>query len=128
MRNLNELNEFRDYSKKVLQLYGSYGDHTCGSFLVKSKIDKANMRIIASSGEGWEHVSISRKNRCPNWIELQQVKEMFFHDTETVVQYHVPPEDHVNNHPNCLHLWRPTEQEIPRPPVYMVGLQPEQRV
>lgn len=37
-------------------------------------------------------------------------------------QYHPPKSAYVNNHPNCLHLWRPIGIEMPRPPSIMVGI------
>ena len=123
MKNLlsQEINRFRDCSQRVLRYYGSYGDETCGVFTVPSKIDHAHMRIVASSGEGWEHVSVSRANRCPNWPEMCQVKRMFFGPDECVIQYHPPENNYVNNHPFCLHLWKPVGADIPQPPEYMVG-------
>lgn len=121
VRNLNLLDQYRDASPRVLRHYGSAGDETCGVFDVPSPIDRANLHIIASSGEGWDHVSISRNNRCPNWQEMEHVKRLFFKDDETAIQYHVPPSDHISIHPYCLHLWRPTDQEFPRPPAIMVG-------
>lgn len=30
--------------------------------------------------------------------------------------------DYVNNHPHCLHIWKPTETEIPTPPSILVGI------
>lgn len=96
------------------------GDETCGTFIVPSPIDGQQLRIIASSGAGWDHVSVSRAKRCPNWPEMEHVKRLFFGD-EVVMQLHVPSADHVNLHEFCLHLWRPQEQEIPRPPAWMVG-------
>jgi hypothetical protein len=121
MRNLHDLDSYRDVSPAVVSFYGSVGDNTCGAFLVPSPIDRHPMRVIASSGHGWDHVSVSRQNRCPNWAEMEAVKRLFFKDEETAMQLHVPPSDHVNHHPNCLHLWRPTNLEIPRPPSFMVG-------
>lgn len=70
----------------------------------------------------WDHVSASCKNRCPSWAEMCAIKEMFFHDHETVMQLHVPRKDWISNHPYCLHLWRPADVEIPRPPSDMVGI------
>jgi hypothetical protein len=32
------------------------------------------------------------------------------------MQLHVPLVDHINTHPNVLHLWRPRDAEIPLPP------------
>lgn len=81
----------------------------------------ADLRVIASSGEGWDHVSVSLPGRCPNWPEMEYVKRLFFKDSEAAMQLHVPPDDHINCHPNCLHLWRPLKGEIPRPPAILVG-------
>lgn len=76
---------------------------------------------IASSGEGWEHVSVSLPNRCPTWAEMCFVKRMFWSDEDCVVQYHPPKSEYVDCHPHCLHLWRPLESAMPRPPHWMVG-------
>jgi hypothetical protein len=71
------------------------------------------LAIIASNGMGWDHVSVSRADRCPTWDEMELVKRLFFKDDECAMQLHVPPSDHINCHPNCLHLWRPqTADEI----------------
>jgi hypothetical protein len=121
MRNLHLLDVYRDVSRAVIEHYGSTGDEATGAFLVPSPLDSAGMRVIASSGEGWDHVSVSRANRCPNWQEMEHVKRLFFKDDETAMQLHVPPADHINMHPNCLHLWRPLTQPIPMPPRIMVG-------
>ena len=69
MRNLRLLDQFRDISQSVVRYYGGVGDDTCGVFSVHSPIDGAILRVIASCGGEWEHVSVSRKNRCPNWPE-----------------------------------------------------------
>lgn len=122
MRNLRLLDIYRDVSRAVRQHFGGIGDETCGAFTVPSAIDRGPMRVIASAGEGWDHVSVSRKNRCPNWLEMAQIKELFFGDNETAMQLHVPASLHVNNHPYCLHLWRPHHCEIPLPPAIFVGI------
>jgi hypothetical protein len=80
----------------------------------------ARLRIIASFGGGWDHVSVSIFHRCPGWAEMEAVKRAFFADDEVAMQLHVPPADHVNIHPNCLHLWRPQNQPIPLPPTLFV--------
>lgn len=115
------VNEYRSFDAEIIDHYGWAGDDTCGVFLVPSPIDKAGMRVVASSGEGWDHVSVSRRNRCPNWNEMEYIKRMFFKDDEAAMQIHVPPSDHINLHPYCLHLWRPLDADIPRPPGWMVG-------
>jgi hypothetical protein len=122
MRDLRVLDAYR-LTGKALPSYcqGYSGDHTCGAFILMSPIDGAPLRVIASSDCGWDHVSVSRTNRCPNWPEMSHIKELFFREDEVVMQLHVPASDHINDHPNCLHLWRPSKQEIPRPPSWMVG-------
>lgn len=120
MQDLSTLERYRLTDKSVIERWGWTGDDTCGAFTVPSPIDRATLTIIASAGEGWDHVSVSRKNRCPNWTELEHVKRLFFLPDETAVQFHVPSADHVNNHPNCLHLWRCRDQPFPRPPSLLV--------
>lgn len=78
--------------------------------------------VIASDMMGWEHVSVSRKDRVPTWDEMCQVKALFWGEEDCVVQFHPPESDYVNNHPFCLHLWRPVDVEFPRPPSVMVGV------
>ena len=77
--------------------------------------------VIASDQLGWEHVSVSRKDRPPTWDEMCQIKAMFWDDEDCVVQYHPARSEYVNNHPNCLHLWRPTHQALPVPDSILVG-------
>ncbi len=121
MRNLHLLDAYRETGPGVIKHWGWAGDETCGMFHVPSPIDGGDLRVVASSDEGWDHVSVSRPNRCPNWPEMEHIKRLFFRDDETAMQLHVPPSHHINIHPNCLHLWRPHKAEIPRPPGWMVG-------
>jgi hypothetical protein len=97
--------------------------HGCnGCFFIPIRGSIAPLRVIASDGEGWEHVSVSLPNRCPTWSEMCQAKALFWDDEDRVMQLHPPRSEWVNNHPNCLHLWRPIGQEIPAPPSYTVGM------
>ena len=122
MINLHLLDTHRLIGKDLPAHFKGYsGDHTCGAFVIPSPIDQAEIVIMASSDFGWEHVSASRNNRCPNWLEMDHIKHLFFKDEETVMQVHVPKSDHVNDRSYCLHLWRPTKDAIPLPPKWMVG-------
>jgi hypothetical protein len=120
MRNLRTLDLYRDRSRRVIAYFGSVGDHEAGLFHVPSPTDRALLKVLASAGEGWDHVSVSRPNRCPNWPEMEHVKRLFFREDEVAMQLHVPPPDHINCHPYCLHLWRPHDVAIPRPPAWMI--------
>lgn len=122
MRNLRELDSRRvPENSPEARFYGWNGDETCGIFVLPSDVDGHDLRIIASTGDGWDHVSVSRADRCPIWREMEQVKRRFFADTETAMQLHVPPSAHISVHPYCLHLWRPQSVDIPRPPEWMVA-------
>lgn len=99
---------------------GDMGDATTGSFVMSGPCGM-DLTIIASSGFGWDHVSVSTPRRCPNWTEMEWVKRRFFQDDATVMQLHVPIGDHRSLHPYCLHMWRPHQAEIPRPPAWMVA-------
>lgn len=79
------------------------------------------LKIICGLGMGWEHVSVSLRNRCPNWPEMCFVKDLFWKPEEAVIQLHPPKSDYVNIHEYCLHMWRPLEASIPLPPSFMVG-------
>lgn len=72
----------------------------------------------------FEHVSVSlfepKIFRCPTWEEMSWVKDQFWYNDETVMQLHVPAAMHVNDHPFVLHLWKPTDREIPLPPKELV--------
>lgn len=78
------------------------------------------LRVVVSWGEGWEHVSVAHRTRVPMYDEMAYIARHFWPD-QTAMQLHVPASDHINIHPYCLHWWRPTTQEIPRPPAWMVG-------
>src|SRR4051812_8947774 len=74
-------------------MQSAYGDD-CGVFMVRYK--GAKLAVIASSGEGWEHVSVSVKHRCPTWEEMHYVKQLFWGDEEGVMQLHPPKKDYVD--------------------------------
>jgi hypothetical protein len=84
----------------------------------------AMLKVIACDGleTGWDHVSVSLPNRCPNWEEMCHVKSLFWDDEDTVMQFHPPKSEYVNNHPYCLHLWRPVGKAVELPPSILVGI------
>lgn len=105
--------------------YASSLGEDFGMFVIPGPCGR-ELRIIASSGDEtvgveWEHVSVSLPNRCPNWPEMCLVKDLFWDAEETVMQLHPPKSRWINNHPFCLHMWRPLKKEIPLPPDSTVG-------
>lgn len=99
-----------------------------GAFFIQGPCGE-ELKIVASGADaddklsdGWEHVSVSTRRRVPNWTEMCFIKSLFWQPTECVVQFHPPESEYVNNHPNCLHLWRYTKAEFPLPPSVLVGV------
>ncbi len=132
MKDLRSLSQYRRIDYDRMAGLSVADTAFCGSFLIPSATERhkgstrrITLMCVASSAFEeltWDHVSISTAARCPTWAEMEQIKRLFFEDHETAMQLHVPPADHINNHPYCLHLWRPTHMEIPRPPGIMVGV------
>jgi len=93
----------------------SYGNN--GAFKV------TGLFVIASEGDGWEHVSVSLPNnkRCPSWGEMCKIKDLFWDDEDCVIQFHPPKSEYVNVHKSCLHLWREQNIIYNTPPKYMIG-------
>lgn len=98
----------------------SYGNN--GQFMITSLKLKRTLGVQASDGMGFEHVSVSLRDRCPTWEEMCFVKDLFWDDEDCVIQYHPPKSEYINCHPYVLHLWRPINAEIPRPPKFLVGI------
>ena len=98
-----------------------------GAFVIPVRVQgkvSYYLKIIASNGEGWEHVSVSifsHENKTPTWGNMCLVKNMFWDEEECVVQYHPPKSEYVNHHPGCLHLWRKIGFDYPTPPAILVG-------
>ena len=93
-------------------------------FMGYININRIDMSFVASWGGGWEHISVSplKHKITPSWDVMCKVKDIFFREDEAVIQIHPPKSEYVNNRPNCLHLWRPIDQELVLPPSFMVGL------
>lgn len=94
-----------------------------GAFLIPTKIAPHKLNVIASDGDGWEHVSVSTPIRCPRWNEMCLIKSLFWDDSDLVVQFHPIESDYVNFHRYCLHLWRALDSNdfCMRPPPHLVG-------
>lgn len=117
MKTVDEiLSDKRIYPDKVIK-----GEDGVKGFCRISGVD---MSFVASWGGGWDHVSVAplKRNVIPSWEIMCKVKEIFFYDTEAVIQIHPPESEYVNNMSNCLHLWRANDKEMVLPPSFMVGL------
>jgi hypothetical protein len=102
-----------------------------GRFLLKYS-RRVSLLVQLSDGLGWQHASVSAWSvrpplkpqalkRCPTWDEMGVVKDAFWLSDEWVVQYHPAKKEYVTCHPYVLHLWKPTDQDLPTPDAILVG-------
>lgn len=96
----------------------SYGNN--GAFQIS--FESFELTVIASDGEGWEHVSVSLKDRTPSWKEMCFIKDLFWEEDECVLQFHPPKKEYINHHDYCLHLWKPIGRKIETPDSILVGI------
>ena len=115
MRDLDEIKQ-NGYLKIKAEGHDGFG----GTFYDKKS--RCFLNFIISWGAGFEHCSVSLPNRCPSWEQMCVMKELFWKDDETCMELHPSKENYINNHPYCLHIWRPINESIPLPPSIMVGL------
>ncbi len=117
--------------KGTQDFYGAPGE-PFGAFKLDSPTRKGyEILVIASPGgdvgEGrivaWEHVSVHVSSNftgawadyTPTWEEMDYVKGLFWDEADVVMQLQVNDGQKVNVHKHTLHLWRPTDREIPLP-------------
>lgn len=114
---------------RLLAMWINQQHEDAGFFMLPNPKNMKGIYILCmasgGSGEGlgWDHVSVSipTENRCPTWEEMCFVKSLFWDGEDTVIQFHPPESEYVNNHKFCLHLWKPVGEQIKTPPSIMVG-------
>lgn len=78
------------------------------------------LRVVLSTGGGWDHVSVSLSDRTPRYQEMKMIKLLCFRPDEWAIELHPPPSRYVSIHPYVLHMWRPHNLDIPIPDERMV--------
>lgn len=116
MRDTTELVEECRVKRGYFASKASDGNN--GVFFIE--IDKTMFTVIVSDGQGWDHVSVSLPDRNPTWGEMETIRDLFFKPEEIVIQFSPPRVKKINNHPNCLHLWREQGAYVKMPPVEFV--------
>ena len=110
-------------TRGIMATDSSFGNN--GIFIIPFS-NRTYANVIASDGEGWEHVSVHMnsegKQGTPTWAEMCKIKDLFWGEEETVIQFHPKKSEYVNNHKHCLHLWKPVNIEIPLPSSDLVGI------
>lgn len=96
----------------------TYGWNGC--FLVPLEGDL--WHVMIGDGMGWRHLSVTNAQRkmLPTYQVMCRLRAAFFGDDAWVVQFHAPPDEHINDHPWCLHLWESIDAEMPHPTIVQV--------
>ena len=82
--------------------------YATGSFVLDHGERRLRVMIsggVYGDGRRWLHLSVSHRERVPDWDELKAVKSEFMGDRAHAVQVFPPKDQWVNDHPYCLHLW-----------------------
>lgn len=99
-------------------------DGNNGAFKIHPLKNRRDIYVIASDGLGWEHVSVSIRQgkdiKIPTWDEMNYVKDMFWGEEDTVIQFHPRKSEYVNVHEKVLHMWRPIDRKFPTPDMKLV--------
>lgn len=61
--------------------------------------------VLVGVEDGLWHLSISHPKRHPRWQEIFQARYALCPSTVEMVMHLPPPEEYVNVHPHCFHLW-----------------------
>ena len=93
-------------------------DGANGALVIPSCETSRKLMILISDGMGWEHLSVhaiglNKEPRIPTYFEMCYLKDLFWNDEDTVVQFHPKKSEYVNLHNHTLHLCRCINKEFP---------------
>lgn len=114
MKNLRKLDKFRIDASRLG--FDDLDPSKEGFFGIR--VGSEYYSVIASTGAGWDHVSVAGEYVIPTHEVVSAVKEKFFNSDEYAIEIHPKKAEYINNHSRCLHIWRPTEQKLPVPKFY----------
>lgn len=119
MLNYNVLDKYR-YKK---QPFASNDGDDFGLFFIPTTTNQV-LNVLSSGykNQEWYHVSVSLPNRCPTWDEMAKIKNLFFGEEITAIQFHPKKSEYINNHPYCLHLWWKVGTDYELPPSILTGV------
>lgn len=122
MRDVNEILS----DKRVIKVYKNVDNGIVSKLKLEVRSYKASDKCLIQLTciNGWEHLSVSHKNKIPSWLTMEEMKEMFFRDDEEAFQFHPKMDNYINNNEYSLHIWRRTDGKMETPPSILVGFRP----
>lgn len=70
--------------------------------------------VLRSIDDGLYHLSIFHPNRYPTWDEIKEARERLLPLSKHFAMIFPRPQDYVNIHNNCFHLWELEERDVNR--------------
>lgn len=112
--------------RRVLKVFKDVNNGKVSKLKLEVRSNKASDKCLVCMTciDGWEHLSVSHKNKIPSWLCMEEMKEMFFNDDEEAFQFHPKMENYVNNNEYTLHIWRKQDGTMSTPPSILVGFRP----
>jgi hypothetical protein len=86
-----------------------------GVFSVPSCSGRGKLAVIAASEMGWDQIDVTRDDRYPDWLEMEQIALLFFKDDEAAMIVHQPSQGHAKPAAFTLRWLRPHSGLIPQP-------------
>lgn len=94
--NIREL----EIPRTLQEHFTNMGGEVQGLFLVN-----ACLQVIVGMEGGRQHLSVSHPRRYPTWDEIRDVRYALLPNEKTFAILFPPPEEYVNFHKNCFHLY-----------------------
>lgn len=119
MRDKNEILDDR----RIKKVYKNVDNGLVSKLKLEVHSQKASDKCLVSMTciDGWEHLSVSHKNKIPSWLTMNEMKELFFEDNEECFQFHPKKDNYINNNEYTLHIWRKKDGTMEPPPHILVG-------
>lgn len=94
---------------------------SCLAFFDLPNGRKVAVNAFLFNAQAWIHASVSCASELPTYDDLCALKAGVFGPDGYAAQVFVPAAEHVNIHPNCLHLWGPMQKKHWPLPVFREG-------
>ena len=122
---MREIDEILN-DKRIKCIYRCVNDEKATQLKMEMHSFKSSDKCLVKFTKcvGWEHLSVSHKNKIPSWETMQEMKEIFWTDDEICMQLHPKKSEYINNDNYTLHIWKPLNEDIPTPPSILVGFRP----